>query len=318
MQPIKLYLDCDTGIDDAMALGYLLAEKQQVDIVGIGTVCGNTDVISGARNTLNLLHLAGISDVPVAVGHPDPLYGTFVSCCQHIHGNNGIGDVELPTATRRPEAGSAAELLVSLARQYPGELHILATGPLTNLARALQMEPMLPELLARVTIMGGAANAPGNRSPVAEANIAEDPEAAAQVFQTLDNIVMVPLDLTMRQVLEQSHHQQLLNSARPFAKAIGEMLTLYMRFYEDKLGRKACAIHDPAAAWFAVHGLTGCLAPKVRVVIDDTHGPSRGQTICDLRGKYNGYPPQADANCTVVLDFDQQLAPLLTEKLLSV
>lgn len=318
MQPIKLYFDCDTGIDDAMALGYLLAEKQRVDIVGIGTVCGNTDVVSGARNTLNLLNLAGATDIPVAMGQPDPLYGTFVSCCQHIHGNNGIGDVELATSNRSPEKQSAAELLVSLARQYPGQLHILATGPLTNLALALQLEPKLPGLLARVTIMGGAANAPGNRSPVAEANIAEDPEAAALVFQALDNIVMVPLDLTMRQVLEQTHHQQLLNSRRPFARAIGEMLTLYIGFYEDKLGRKACAIHDPAAAYFALQGLTGCLAPKVRVVIDDTHGPARGQTICDLRGKYNGFPPQTEANCTVVLDFDQQLGPLLTEKLLSV
>ncbi|GAA0473055.1 MULTISPECIES: nucleoside hydrolase [Tatumella] len=318
MQPLKLFFDCDTGIDDALALGYLLAEKEKVEIVGIGSVCGNTDAASGARNTLNLLSLAGAEGIPVAQGNAGHLCAAFHNSSQHIHGENGIGDVILADSPHPLAAGSAAELLVDLARKYPGELQVLATGPLTNLACALQLEPGLGQLLGQVTLMGGAANAPGNRTPVAEANIAEDPEAAGIVFSALDNLVMVPLDVTMQQLFEEHHHRQLLNAERPFARALGEMLTLYMGFYQQKLGRNVCAIHDPAAAFFAVQGLEGCVAPKVKVVIDDTRGPGRGQTICDLRGQYSGFPPQENANCRVVLNTDKDLAPLLIEKLLNV
>jgi len=197
MERIKLFFDCDTGIDDAMALGYLLAEKEKVDLVGIGSVCGNIDAASGARNSLDLLNLAGVTHTPVAEGERDYSHAVYHCVSQHIHGQNGIGDIQLSPASRAIESQSAAEMLVSLARQYPGELHVLATGPLTNIAKALQLEPELPQLITRLTIMGGAALAPGNRTPVAEANIAGDPEAAAAVFRAMNNIVMVPLDVTL-------------------------------------------------------------------------------------------------------------------------
>ncbi|EPQ5852412.1 nucleoside hydrolase [Klebsiella pneumoniae] len=317
MERIKLYFDCDTGIDDAIALGYLLAEKEKVELVGIGSVCGNIDAETGARNSINLLKLAGVQQVPVAKGDDNYLRTKFQSISQHIHGDNGIGNIQLEPAMQGVVTYTASEMLVALARKYPGELHVLATGPLTNLARALQLEPELPRLIKQITIMGGAANAPGNRTPVAEANIAGDPEAAAMVFSSLNNILLVPLDVTMNHALDERHRQQLLRSDRPFAQALGQMLELYISFYEGEYGRKACAIHDPAAAYFAVEGVRQCLAPRINVVIDDTSGPGRGQTICDMRGQYSGYPVQEGANCTVVLCTDTDLATVLVDKLLT-
>jgi len=317
MERIKLFFDCDTGIDDALALGYLLAGKEKVDLVGIGSVCGNIDAASGARNSLDLLNLAGFTFTPVAEGERDYSHAAYHCVSQHIHGQNGIGDIRLTPAPRAIESQTAAEMLISLARQYPGELHVLATGPLTNIAKALQLAPELPELIARLTIMGGAALVPGNRTPVAEANIAGDPQAAAAVFRAFNNIVMVPLDVTLSHKLTEEHRLQLLNSGKPFAHALGAMLEIYIDFYEKTYGTRACAIHDPAAAYFAIEGLNHCLAPKVKVVVDDTQGPGRGQTICDMRGMYKGYPVQQDANCQVVLKTDIDLASVLMDKLMT-
>lgn len=310
-----IYLDCDTGIDDALALAYLLAEKENVELVGVGTVCGNIDAPTGAQNTINLLGLAGRDDVPVAIGARDYLTRTYACYVQHIHGDNGIGNVDLPQSAAKPIAESAPEFLVRLARQYAGQLHIVAIGPLTNIAKALDIEPALSSLISDITIMGGAANTPGNQTPVAEANILGDPEAADRVFTQMNNIIMVPLDLTMMHTFEEQDRDVLLNSNGKLAQALGQILPIYLDFYKDIYGRRCCALHDPAAAILAVHGLDSCLAPKVKVTIDSTQGPGRGQTICDLRGQYNGYPVVADANCHVVLRTDLDIAAFLLDKI---
>jgi purine nucleosidase len=316
-QKIKLYFDCDTGIDDAMALGYLLAESEKVDILAIGTVCGNVAADLGARNTLKLAHLAGFPAIPVAVGERDFLCHEYLCDVQHIHGDNGIGDIVLEDSTAKIAPLSAPELLVKLAKEYPGELDILATGPLTNIAKALLLEPALAELIGTLTIMGGAALAPGNRTPVAEANIACDPEAAAIVFKTMKNIVMVPLDVTMSHTFEEADRLKLLSSESQFARAIGQMLERYIKFYIDTYGRKACALHDPVAAVLAVQGIGACRAPKVKVTVNDSDGLGRGQTICDMRGRYMNYPEQRDANCHVVLSTELNMSEVLLTKLLS-
>ncbi|APS35204.1 MULTISPECIES: nucleoside hydrolase [Serratia] len=314
---IKLYFDCDTGIDDAMALGYLLAESDKVDILAIGTVCGNVAADAGARNTLELARLAGFPAIPVAVGERDYLRQAYLCDVQHIHGDNGIGDIALEASHAKLAPLPAPELLVELARAHPGELDILATGPLTNIAKALQLEPALGELIGTLTIMGGAALAPGNRTPVAEANIACDPEAAAMVFKAMKNIVMVPLDVTMSHTFEEADRLKLLSAESRFAQAIGQMLERYIQFYINTYGRKACALHDPVAAVLAVQGIGACFAPNVKVTIDDSDGPGRGQTLCDMRGRYMNYPPQPDANCHVVLSTELNMSELLLAKLLS-
>ena len=308
-----VYLDCDTGIDDSLAIAYLMAHPD-VDLVGVGTVFGNIDAHRAARNTLDLLAMGGHDHVPVAIGAEKPLAGRWTGGPAHIHGANGVGDIELPRSPRDPD-GSAAELLVRLAREHRGGLRVVAIGPLTNLAQALELEPGLPSLVESVVVMGGAAKAPGNVTPVAEANIFNDPDAAELVLSAEWPLTLVTLDVTMEQVLEEADRTALLDADRPLPRALGQMLDLYYTFYVDTYGRRCAPLHDPLAAAIAAGGVTPAAAPTVQVVVDTSDGPGRGQTICDLRGERLGYPAQPAARCRVVLSLAEPFPSHLIERL---
>ena len=310
------YFDTDMGIDDAMALAYLLADPA-ADLVGVGTVSGNVDADRAARNVLDLLALAGRQGIPVAVGAHDPQAGVFDGGVPHIHGANGVGDVELPRSAQEPFPSTAVELLLALSHRYAGTLRLITIGPLTNLAAALDIDPSLPDRIADVTIMGGAALAPGNLTPVAEANIGNDPEAAADVFAAPWPITLVPLDVTLENVLEETGRQILLDSDRPVARAIGQMLDLYFDFYIATYGRRCSALHDPLAVGIALGRVAVTLAPTVGVVVDATAGPGRGQTICELRGYRRGFPEQPGAHVRVVLQTDIGFAADLVERIVT-
>ncbi|MCU1528194.1 MAG: rihA [Frondihabitans sp.] len=310
-----VYLDCDTGVDDALAIAYLLASPE-VELVGVGTVSGNIDAARAAVNTLALLSLAGRDDIPVAVGAHDPLVGEFDGGVPHIHGSNGVGEVELEPSARQAETESAAELLLTLSHEYEGRLEIVAIGPLTNLAIALDSDPALADRVGPVTIMGGAALVPGNISAVAEANIGNDPEAAQRVLEADWDVTLVPLDITLANSLEESDRQALLDSESAFTRALGAILDLYYDFYVPYYGRRSSALHDPLAAALAVGGVTATRAPAVPIVIDTTSGPGRGQTICDLRGQHRGTFDHEGLRTRVVLDIDEPLAPHLVGRLL--
>ena len=314
------FLDCDTGIDDSLAIAYLLAaaadETTGIEIVGIGSVSGNVSAAVGAHNTLDLIALAGASGIPVAVGAHDPQAGSFRGGAPHVHGANGVGDVVVATSAASVAEESAAELLVRLAREHNGALRVIAIGPLTNLAEALRLDPALPSLVEELTLMGGAALVPGNITAVAEANIANDAHAAAEVFAAEWFITMVPLDVTMVNVFVEEHREALVNSGRPVAAALGHMLDYYFEFYVGVYGHRASALHDPLAVAIALGDVALKTAPVVRVVVDDGDGPGHGQTVCDLRGLYNGYPEQSRAHTRVVLELEEDFAPLLLERLL--
>lgn len=313
---VAVYLDCDTGIDDAMALLYL-HQQPTVDLLGVGTVTGNVTAHQAALNTVALLELVG-STAPVAVGEPQPLAHAWAGGAPAVHGATGTGDVELPAGTRSPHDLDAADLLIDLARRHPGRLKVVATGPLTNLAVALQREPDLPGLVDSVTIMGGAALVPGNITPVAEANIANDPEAAALVFAAGWPLTMVGLDVTMRHRLTEEHRKRLLAGPHRPARYVGRMLDMYFQFYVDIFGTRACALHDPLAVAIAIGRVVPSLAPTVTVRIETGEGPARGSTIADLRGQHRDYPVQPGANCRVVLATPDGFADELTETLLQV
>jgi purine nucleosidase len=141
--PAPLYFDCDTGIDDSLALAYLLASPEIV-LAGIGTVSGNTSSAQAARNTLGLLALAERDEVPVAVGRHDFLTHGYDGGAPHVHGDDGVGGVALPEPSRAVEDGAAADLLIRLSHEHAGSLEVLAVGPLTNLAAALEQDPAPP------------------------------------------------------------------------------------------------------------------------------------------------------------------------------
>ncbi len=316
MSPRPVYFDCDTGIDDALALAYLMASPE-IQLVGIGTVSGNINARQAAVNTLGLLAMGCMHDVAVAVGAMDPLARPFSGGVPHIHGYNGVGDIELPHTDKQPEAESAHEMLVRLANEYPGELEVIAIGPLTNLALALELDPTVTDKVREVTIMGGAALAPGNLSPSAEANIWNDPEAASATMDAPWQVVLVPLDVTLENVFEESDLQALAASPSALNQALAQTLDLYYGFYVGEYGRRCSGVHDPLAAAIAVGQVKATRAPNIPVVVDASDGPGRGQTICDLRGQRNGPVDHEGAHVRVVLETDQPLGPLLLERLLN-
>jgi purine nucleosidase len=311
-----VYLDCDPGIDDALALGYLLASPD-VDLRLVGSVSGNTDAATAALNARGLMKLFGRPDIPVATGAHDPIRGSFHGGAPHVHGENGIGGVVLDADGTIALPESAAESFVELVRANPGEVHVLAIGPLTNLALALELEPGLPELVAEVVIMGGAALAPGNVTPVAEANIIGDPEAAARVFEASWDITLAPLDVTMAHRFEAEDVEALRTSDRASAQALAAMLGQYYDFYTPIFGRPSSALHDPLAAAIMLGDVELARAPRVRTTVDTTDGPGRGQTITDLRGHYHPEPPVHADRPRVVLELAEPFAPLLRERLLT-
>jgi purine nucleosidase len=302
-----LYLDCDTGVDDAVALALLLATPD-VGLAGIGTVSGNTSAAQAATNTLNLLALAGRTDVPVAVGEHHPLAGTFDAGAEAVHGDNGIGGVELPAAAQRPIDARAADLLVNLARARPGELHVLATGPLTNLARALIIEPRLPDLVAGVTVMGGAVRVPGNVTGHAEANIANDPEAAAAVFAAGWPVTLVPLDVTMRNRIDEADRAALRAGGTPLAVALADMLADYFDYYEPVLGVREVPLHDPLAAGIVTGELEPADAPLLGLRVDTGTGPERGRIVED---------PAATSRVLVVFTLARPAGPIIRDRILT-
>ncbi|MFE1664917.1 nucleoside hydrolase [Microbacterium sp. P02] len=312
-----VYLDCDTGVDDAVALGYLLASPA-IDLVGVGTVSGNTSAAQAARNTLDLLALAGRDDIPVAVGAHDHLSHPYDGGAPHVHGDNGIGGVQLPPATRVPEEQSAVDLLIALSHLYEGRLHIVTIGPMTNIALALEADPTLPGRIAGVTAMGGAALVPGNISPVAEANVFNDPEAADAALSADWDVTLVPLDVTMEHTLSEDDRAALLASTNPFVQALGEILDHYFDFYLPIYGHRTSSLHDPLAAVIAAGGARIDVAPRVPVRVDTTDGPGRGQTIADLRGQRIGPRDHEGARVRVVLRVDDPIAPHLVTTLIGV
>ena len=312
--PRPVYFDCDTGIDDSLALAYLMASPA-VRLVGVGTVAGNTNADQAARNSLELMALGGHGHVPVAVGAREYRINTFSGGVPAVHGDNGVGNVDMPTTDRAAEDRTAVDLLIALSHEHSGDLHIVAVGPLTNLAAALEADPTLPQRVAHVWVMGGAALVPGNISPVTEANIGHDPEAARIALAADWDVTIAPLDVTMAHTFEETHRQALLVSGNPAAETVGRMLDFYFDFHVPEYGRRCSALHDPTAAALCAGGVTPSVAPAVPVDVDDTHGPGRGQLICDLRGQRQAWHDRPGARTRVVLSIDDPVADHLVEVL---
>ncbi len=250
LDPIRVILDADHGIDDTMATLYL-ASQPNVEIVAVGTVHGNAHSDQAALNALQVLDVVGLPDVPVAIGAAVPL-AQEVDIASMVHGNDGLGG-HARDSTRRPSAESAVEQLVRLARSAPGEYVLLATGPLTNLALAVLIEPTLPSLLRRVVIMGGAIGIPGNAGTHAEANIWHDPEAAALVLSTFPNVTLVPLDVTLPTWVGSAGLAAIEQSrSTPSNDLLRGIIVKYEAFNRTVSGTTGFPLHDPSAAMLTV------------------------------------------------------------------
>jgi purine nucleosidase len=193
--PRKVLLDCDPGIDDALAIAFACGHPG-LDLCAVTTVGGNVPLARTTVNALSVLELAGRRDVPVAAGSPGPLLQPLVDA-RAVHGESGLGHARLPPPAAQPVAAHAIDLLIETVAAAPGEVTVVATGPLTNIALAVRRHPPLASQVADFVIMGGSAGR-GNVTPAAEFNIATDPEAAAIVFAAGWRVTMTGLDVTLQ------------------------------------------------------------------------------------------------------------------------
>ena len=284
----KIIFDTDPGIDDAMALLFIEASPD-LDLLAITTIYGNADIETTTRNALYLKQRFGLG-APVYKGTDKPLTRPRNPSPTFVHGENGLGDVELTgLVPAQPEAKPAHQAIIDIARQYPGEVTLVAVGPLTNLALALQADPEVTRLLKAVVIMGGAfglAGKPGNVTPVAEANIWNDPEAADQVFTAPWPLTAVSLDVTTQVVMSPTYMDALEASAGPAGQFLNEISKPYAAFYGERDGVVGCCVHDAAAAAYVIDpSLFSVRRGSVRVV---TEGIALGQTCQKAEGELFG------------------------------
>jgi len=273
-------MDVDTGVDDALAI--ILAHRSPgAQVVAIGTVTGNVSAAQAATNTLKTLDALGAS-TPVAVGAPRALArGPFPPSA--IHGEDGLGDAKLPAPSRAPTGEHAVDQLLRLVHERPGELSLFASGPLTNLGLALQRDPELPRLVKEVMVMGGAIIAAGNVTPVAEANIYHDPEAAALVFAADWPVTLVGLDVTMRALLRGEELARLRASEGEVARFVSRILPPYVAVYSRRFGFEAVTMHDPLAMALLLDPSLALETAQLDTRVETSGELTVGMTVADRR-----------------------------------
>jgi inosine-uridine nucleoside N-ribohydrolase len=238
----KIILDTDPGIDDAMAIFFAFQAKE-IDVLGLTTVYGNVPVEMAAQNALSLVELAGL-DIPVCKGVGRPWVGPESTYAHFVHGDDGFGNIDHPPSSRTLDPRSSAQFIIDKAREFPGEITIVAVGPLGNLALALRLEPELPKLIKAVNIMGGAAFVPGNVTPVAEANIWNDAHAADIVFSADWTINMFGLDVTYDVPFAPQFIDTLAEVNPILGGFVAKASQFYMEFYSQGKDEQVCFFHD--------------------------------------------------------------------------
>ena len=329
---LPVFADVDTGVDDAMALVYLLASPQ-ARLIGIASTAGNVAVHQVCLNNLGLLQLcagAGIAPIPVSTGAPAPL-ACPLRTAEDTHGPAGLGYAELPGTDLTPTAHDSAQAWVRAARAHPGELVGVATGPLTNLALALRHEPELPRLLSRLVIMGGAFDYRGNTTPVAEWNISVDPEAAAEVFAAWGSAwgdtapdhlpIVLGLNLTERIAMTPAILARLAAAAdsttaimsvrdprgtrsaatNPLVRVLEDAMRFYFEFHHDQGEGYLAHLHDPLAAAVALDPELVRVRPAT-VDVELAGTLTRAMTVADWSGHWGRHP-----NALIGVDVDPEV-----------
>jgi inosine-uridine nucleoside N-ribohydrolase len=270
----KIILDTDPGIDDTMAI-FFAFQSPEIEVLGLTTVFGNVPVEMSAQNALSLVELAEL-DIPVCRGVGMPHVGPESSYAYFVHGDDGLGNINHPAPKGKLDERSSAQFIVDMARKYPGEITLVAVGPLGNLALALRLEPKLPELIKAVNIMGGAALVPGNVTPVAEANIWNDAYAAEIVFAAPWQINMFGLDVTYDLPFAPDFTSKLAQQNPKLGGFVKKTAEFYTEFYSQGKDDPVCYFHDAfPLAYMLDESLFTMTEGHIRIGTDPLH---RGQT----------------------------------------
>lgn len=296
----RYIIDCDPGHDDAMAILYA---AKHLDVVGLTTVAGNSSLENSTRNALAICTLAGLK-LPVVPGLDraliePPLDGAYV------HGATGIDGADLPAPGYDPLNRHAVDFIIETAKAAPGELSLIAIGPLSNVAMALRLEPRLAGWLKSIAIMGGSTTS-GNRTPYAEFNIVCDPEAAAIVFDAGVPLSMVGLNVTRQAGIAERHIAKLREGGGRVSAVMADLLAFYLAKMQERYGTPTAAMHDPCAVIPLVRpGLITFQALPVHIELGE--GPLRGMTACDsrpMRRDHDQPGASRPANCDVAVAVD--------------
>ena len=271
----RIIIDTDPGTDDVLAIMMAL-NSSELSVEGISTVGGNATLAQTTDNALRLMEYleGGGSTMPIAVGADGPLYGSYTHA-YHFHGSDGLG-VSLPDSTLEPVREDAVEFLRDRISESPGELSIIAIGPLSNIAAALDNRPDIADAIPEIIIMGGAVGVPGNITPHAEFNIHEDPWAANAVFESGVPITLVGLDVTHETYMHRDGGPPWFEGTSKQAQLGNRILT--NRFQELDVTNEF-HLHDPLAVAAAIE--PDILSYQQAMVSVVTDGEERGRTIAD-------------------------------------
>jgi inosine-uridine nucleoside N-ribohydrolase len=304
--PIPIVLDCDPGHDDAIALLLALASPE-LELLGVTTVHGNQTLEKTTANVLRVLELAGREDVPVAAGAERPLVREL-TVAAHVHGESGLDGPALPDPRGVPVGQEAVDFLIERIVGSPRPVTIVATGPLTNVARLLKR--IETENLERIVLMGGSI-AEGNMTPAAEFNVWADPEAADRVFHAGLDVTMIGLDVTHKALVTPAIAER-LRATGSVGVFVAELVEFFKLYHLETYGWDGAPIHDAVAVAHLLRpGLVETRLRNVEVELESEL--CRGRTVVDL---WRRTDRPANADVGVDLDADA-FFDLLVERIAS-
>lgn len=286
--PHKIIIDCDPGHDDAIAI-LLAAHHPAIALQAITTVAGNQSVEKTTRNALKVCSLANIRNIPIARGMERPLVRP-PRFSPEIHGESGLDGPDVPEPDIELADINGVDLMIDLLLRSDGDITLVPTGPLTNIALAMSREPAILPRIKAISLMGGAIGV-GNKTPSAEFNIWADPEAAAIVFASGRPITVSTLEVTHQALATPEMLERLRSAHRPVASFAADLLSFFGATYRAVFGFPDPPVHDPCAV-AAVIAPDILRAHDMHVEIEAQSELTAGRTVCDVYG-ITGQPPNA-------------------------
>lgn len=286
MTPLPIIIDCDPGVDDAIALLLALASPE-LNVLGITTVAGNVPLSFTQTNARKICELAGRSDMHVYAGCPRPMIRSLITA-EIIHGKTGLDGTVLPEPTMPLQPQHGVDFLIETLLNSTEKITLATLGPLTNLAIALIKEPRISASIDQVVLMGGAVTH-GNITPSAEFNIYVDPHAAHVVFTSGIPLTMISLDITHQVLTTPERLTAIRNINTPVSKVAAELLSFYGAHEAEVCGLAGRPLHDPCVIAYLVQSelFTG---RNLYVAIETQSEITLGQTIVDVWRLTNSIP----------------------------
>jgi inosine-uridine nucleoside N-ribohydrolase len=291
----RVIIDTDAGVDDALAI-ILALKSPELRVEAITTVAGNVEVEKCTRNCLLILDILKLEHTPmVAQGAKKPLKRRLFTAPE-VHGADGLGNAtrHYPEPSRRAVKGNAGDVILRLVKKYPGEITVIALGPLTNLALAIRRGPRTMKDVKEIIAMAGAFRVPGNTGPVAEFNTYVDPDAAQQVLDAGLPLTLIPLDVTEQVKLYWTDIIERRNaSSGKILSFISDVTRFYMDFHKQSLGFLGGYLHDPLTVGAAIKKRF-VLTKKVHATVETRGEVTRGMTVAEFRSRFEQKPPNVD------------------------